>query len=93
MKLFKVLDSHKEIHPKMTPFDRAKMKAIIFQGRTTGRDTKYANLYYEGTEGWTNVHYYRKHFITTPKYLAKARALASSRVTSHCLPATHNEIS
>ena len=48
---------------------------------------------YEGTEGWTNVHYYRKHFITTPKYLAKARALASSRVTSHCLPATHNEIS
>ena len=40
----------------MTPFDRAKMKAIIFQGRTTGRDTKYANPYYEGTEGWTNVH-------------------------------------
>ncbi|EOD12266.1 hypothetical protein EMIHUDRAFT_120154 [Emiliania huxleyi CCMP1516] len=78
-KLFKVLDSHEEIHPKMTPFDRAKMKAIIFQGRTTGRDIKHANLYYEGTEGWTNVHYYRKHFITTPKYLCKARALASSR--------------
>ena len=73
----------------MTPFDRAKMKAIIFQGR----DDWTRDLYYEGTEGWTNVHYYRKHFITTPKYLCKARALASSRVTSHCLPATHNEIS
>ena len=34
----------------MTPFDRSKQKAIIFQGRTTGRETKYANLYYEG--GW-----------------------------------------
>ena len=77
----------------MTPFDRAKMKAIIFQGRTTGRDTKYTNPYYEGTEGWTTVHYFRKHFTTTPKYLSAARALASSRVTGHCLPATHNEIS
>ena len=77
----------------MTPFDRAKMKAIIFQGRTTGRDTKYANPYYEGTEGWTNVHCGRKHFMTVPKYSCKARALASSRVTSHCLPATHSEIS
>ena len=64
----------------MTPFDRAKMKAIIFQGRTTGRDTKYANPYYEGTEGWTNVHYFRKHFTTTPKYLSAARALASVRL-------------
>ena len=77
----------------MTPFDRSKQKAIIFQGRMSGRDTKYANPYYEGTEGWTNVHYFRKQFITTPKYLSAARALASSRVTSHCLPATHNEIS
>ena len=77
----------------MTLFDRSKKKAIIFQGRMTGRDTKYANPYFEGTEGWTNVQYHRKHFITTPKFLAKARALASSRVTSHCLPTTHNEIS
>ena len=37
----------------MTPFDRYKKKAIIFQGRMTGRETKYANPYYEGTEGWT----------------------------------------
>ena len=77
----------------MTSFDRSKQKAIIFQGRTSGRETKYANPYYEGTEGWTNVHYYHKQFMTTPKYLCKARALASCRVTSHCLPATHNEIS
>jgi len=73
-KLFEVLDSHKEIHPKMTPFDRSKKKAIIFQGRMSGRDIKYANPYYDGTEGWTNIHYYRKHFITTPKYLAKRLA-------------------
>ena len=63
----------------MTAFDRSKKKAIIFQGRMSGRDTKYANQYYENTEGWSNVHYYRKHSMTTPKYLCKARALASSR--------------
>ena len=77
----------------MTTFDRSKKKAIIFQGSTTGRETNYANPSNEGTEGWSNVHYYRKHFMTVPKYLCKARALASSRVTSHCLPATHSETS
>ena len=39
-----------DIHPKMTTFDRSKKKAIIFQGRTTGRETKYANPFYEGTD-------------------------------------------
>ena len=74
----------------MTPFDRAKMKAIIFQGRTTGRETKYANLYYEGTEGWTNVHYYRKHFITTPN-LAKAR-LGATRTAPRIMAMTAEQV-
>ena len=75
----------------MTPFDRAKMKAIIFQGRTTGRDTKYANPYYEGTEGWTNVHYGRK--VPCPSTSARRARLPAAAVTSHGLPAIHSEIS
>ena len=74
----------------MTPFDRSRQKAIIYQGRTSGRDTKYANLYYEGTEGWTNVQYYRKHFTTTPKFLCKARACLQPR---HQPLPSHSEIS
>ena len=75
----------------MTAFDRSKMKAIIFQGRTTGRETKYVNPFYEGTEGWTNVHYGRK--VPCPSTSARRARLPAAAVTSHGLPATHSEIS
>ena len=68
----------------MTTFDRSKKKAIIFQGRTTGRETKYANPYYEGTEGWSNVHYFRKHFIITLPSTSARRA----RLPTAASPAT-----
>ena len=72
-----------------TAFDRSKKKAIIFQGRTTGRETKYANPFYEGTEGWTNVHCGRKHFMTVPKYLLMQGARACQQPRHQPLPSRH----
>ena len=75
----------------MTAFDRSRTKAIIFQGRMSGRDTKYANQYYEGTEGWSNVHYYRKHFMTTsqvPLQGARARLPAAASPATAFPPPT-----
>ena len=76
----------------MTAFDRSKKKAIKYhlpEGRTTGRDTKYANPYYEGTEGWTNVHCGRKHFMTVPKYLLMQGARACQQPRHQPLPSRH----
>ena len=68
----------------MTPFDRSKQKAIIFQGRTTGRETKYANPFYEGTEGWTNVHYGRK--VPCPSTSARRARLPAAASPATAFP-------
>ena len=73
----------------MTPFDRSKQKAIIFQGRTTGRETKYANLYYEGTEGWTNVHYYEPQALHHHSQVPLQGARACQQPRHQPLPSRH----